>query len=534
MKSYITIKKKTLFRSLIAFTVIIIIGIAAWKTYYCFFTPHQEQRMIETGAKNIIMAGNREVAYFNSIDTDSTFSELTIHEDSIKTAPDIHLSKQHIDNIIERSIIKRKSETEYLEAVIKEITYYLGTHGVQDEGYNMIAAHQHAVQVQIEHNQRLLSTLEAIKGNNDIHIKHEVKRVTEDEYVPSDVFIEIAGGRCISNRWTKTKRQTRGITKDSRDNIVCGIWNGDTLIEGKRTEEDGIYKGELNSAGIAVGHGSYKATSGNYYEGYWKNDRRNGFGFSVDNHKLKAGEWKADRYQGEKLHYTSERIYGIDISKYQHGKGKKHYPILWNKLRIAHLGHISKKTVSGNVDYPISFVYIKSTEGTSVRNPYYLTDYHQAHKYGFRTGAYHFFSVRSNPAAQANFFLKHSAFKHGDMPPVLDVEPTDEQIKKIGGASVLFRHIRTWMSIVKKRTGAKPILYISQRFVNKYLNMAPDIKHNYNIWIARYGEYKPDVKLVYWQLCPDGRVTGIHGEVDINVFNGYKDKFHEFLESETI
>ena len=72
------------------------------------------------------------------------------------------------------------------------------------------------------------------------------------------------------------------------------------------------------------------------------------------------------------------------------------------------------------------------------------------------------------------------------------------------------------------------MLYISQSFVNKYLPLAPDIRENYQVWIARYGEYKPDVQLVYWQLCPDGRVKGIHGEVDINVFNGYKDEFEKF------
>ena len=49
------------------------------------------------------------------------------------------------------------------------------------------------------------------------------------------------------------------------------------------------------------------------------------------------------------------------------------------------------------------------------------------------------------------------------------------------------------------------------------------------VWIARYGEYKPEVRLVFWQLCPDGRVSGITGEVDINVFNGYRDQLTSFL-----
>ena len=80
----------------------------------------------------------------------------------------------------------------------------------------------------------------------------------------------------------------------------------------------------------------------------------------------------------------------------------------------------------------------------------------------------------------------------------------------------------------------KPILYISQIFVNRYLPAAPDLKRDYKIWIARYGEYKPDIHLVYWQLCPDGRVAGIHGAVDINVFNGYQDAFTKFSQNEVV
>jgi lysozyme len=71
-------------------------------------------------------------------------------------------------------------------------------------------------------------------------------------------------------------------------------------------------------------------------------------------------------------------------------------------------------------------------------------------------------------------------------------------------------------------------------FINRYLGQAPDLKHNYQIWIARYGEYKPDVKLAVWQLSPNGRVRGIQGEVDINMFNGYANQFQEFLKQETI
>ena len=104
----------------------------------------------------------------------------------------------------------------------------------------------------------------------------------------------------------------------------------------------------------------------------------------------------------------------------------------------------------------------------------------------------------------------------------------------MGGTAVLFTSVRTWLRIVRHHTGVRPVLYISQSFVNKHLPEAPDIIRDYNIWIARYGEYKPNVHLVYWQLCPDGRVSGIHGEVDISVFNGYHSRFNEFLQTECI
>ena len=186
------------------------------------------------------------------------------------------------------------------------------------------------------------------------------------------------------------------------------------------------------------------------------------------------------------------------------------------------------------MDYPVSFCYIKSTEGTSIRNRYYRSDYLSARGRGIKVGAYHFFSTRTPASAQARFFIKNSIFRKGDLPPVLDVEPSHQQIKAMGGPEALFRAVRTWLRMVGEHTGTRPVLYISQTFVNRYLSSAPDLKRDYNIWIARYGEFKPDVHLVYWQLCPDGRVTGIRPEVDINVFNGYRNEYNDFLTRECI
>lgn len=387
-----------------------------------------------------------------------------------------------------------------------ELDYYLERHNVEDEGYEMVAA--------FANGKRHIETIDTIPLYN-------------------------------VGRWKGHKRQGTAISRDSLGRIIIGQWDNDTLVSGIRIDSVGIYQGAFSGGrpgavtdAKAEGHGSYISTEGHYFEGHWHNDLREGFGLQMLENEvvtvLKTGQWQQNVFKGERMSYTSERIYGIDISRYQHGKGRKKYPILWQQLRITNLGKKSKKTVLGTVDYPVSFCFIKSTQGITIRNPFYAKDYAAARKAGIPIGAYHFFSTKRSGAAQAQYFIQNTLFRKGDLPPVLDIEPYDKEIEAMGGAEVMWRHIREWLKAVERRCGVKPILYVNQRFVNKYLSQQPDIKRDYKVWIARYGEYKPDVKLVVWQLSPDGRVKGITGEVDINVFNGYRQQFDEFIEKETI
>lgn len=337
-----------------------------------------------------------------------------------------------------------------------------------------------------------------------------------------------------AGEWRMGKRWGKGIGSDSTGRRIVGTWRADTLVSGTWRDSTGTYTGTLNRDGIADGHGTF-VNRQELYQGEWADGKRSGFGVAINAGKhLQLGEWKNNRFLGERIEYRADRIYGIDISRFQHEKGRKRYAINWKQMRIVNLGKLSRKRIAGTVDYPVSFCYIKSTEGTTVRNRYYRTDYAAARAHGIKCGAYHFFSTRTPGAKQAHHFLKYSKFRKGDLPPVLDVEPTCAQIRAMGGAEAMFRNVREWINVVKRATGARPILYISQSFVNRYLPLAPDLKRNYIVWIARYGEYKPDVRLAYWQLSPDGHVRGITPEVDINVFNGYRDEYEDFLQNECI
>ena len=378
-----------------------------------------------------------------------------------------------------------------------ELQYYFDRHNVQDEGYEMVAAYA-------QKSDTMLAMLPECAPMMNI------------------------------GHWLGTSREGSGMERDTLGRIIIGTYVRDTLRNGLRLDSAGIYAGDMTGT-MAQGHGYYLDNQGLYYEGQWQDDRQHGFGISAGpNTHVRVGEWKDGRYLGERINYTTERIYGIDISRYQHGKGRKKYPIYWNRLRINNLGSKSRKRVSGTIDYPVSFIFIKSTEGVSVRNPFYMQDYLAARKQGIPIGAYHFFSTKRGGTAQAQYFINSTLFRKGDLPPVLDVEPSAADIAKIGGVAVMWQNIRAWLRYVERYCGVKPILYISQTFVNKYLSQAPDVKRDYKVWIARYGEYKPDVKLVVWQLSPDGGVRGITGEVDINVFNGFKTQFDEFLEKETV
>lgn len=379
-----------------------------------------------------------------------------------------------------------------------ELKYYFDRHNVQDEGYEMVANY-------------------AQYGNTLL------ARMPQERLTLFNV-----------GHWRGISRQGTGIERDTTGRIIVGHYEADTLTTGIRLDSAAIYSGDFGG-NMANGHGCCVTQDGTYYEGQWVNDRRQGFGFAISpTTHLRVGQWNGDRYLGERMHYTGERIYGIDISRYQHGHGRKKYPILWNQLRITYLGNKNQKNAKGTVDYPVSFVFIKSTESTNIRNPFYAQDYLIARQQGIPIGAYHFFSYKTSGSAQASHFLMNTLFKKGDLPPVLDLEPYPSQIAAMGGPQVLFKHVRQWLQAVERRTKVKPILYVSQSFVNRYLPEAPDLKRDYQVWIARYGEYKPDVKLAVWQLSPNGRVRGIHGEVDINVFNGYHTQWEAFLEEMTL
>lgn len=206
--------------------------------------------------------------------------------------------------------------------------------------------------------------------------------------------------------------------------------------------------------------------------------------------------WRA--LYGEANYPDGYEIHGVDISHYQGD-------IDWDDLRNA--------MIEG---CPIRFIMIKATEGSSRVDEKFNDNFYMAREYGYIRGAYHFWSNKSTAREQAYFFLDKVRLEDGDLPPVLDVEhkPKDQSVEDFQ------RDILTWLHVVEDKYHVKPIIYTYYKFKEKYLN-AP-VFDDYPYWIAHYYvdkvEYKGEWK--FWQHTDVGRLPGIKGYVDFNIYNG--------------
>ncbi|MDO4159320.1 MAG: GH25 family lysozyme [Prevotellaceae bacterium] len=206
--------------------------------------------------------------------------------------------------------------------------------------------------------------------------------------------------------------------------------------------------------------------------------------------------WRA--LYGDPKYPEGYEIRGIDISHYQ---GE----IDWELLRNAMIERC-----------PVRFILIKATEGTTRIDPNFKENFSQAREYGFIRGAYHFWSNKSSARNQAYFFLDNVKLEEGDLPPVLDIEhkPSDVSVEDFQ------RDVLTWLHIVEDKYHAKPIIYTYYKFKMAYLNN--QVFDGYPYWIAHYYvdkiEYTGEWK--FWQHTDAGRLPGIKGYVDFNIYNG--------------
>jgi lysozyme len=197
-------------------------------------------------------------------------------------------------------------------------------------------------------------------------------------------------------------------------------------------------------------------------------------------------------------------LHGIDVSRYQ------------NLVDWSYLGGFS----GGKDNVRISFAFIKATEGRSIQDPFFKTNWEDIGKTDIIRGAYHYFIPTRNASEQAQNFIANVKLVKGDLPPALDIEVLGKS-----GAAKLRENIKIWLNIVEKHYGMRPIIYSYIDFYEKYIFVDEDLR-KYPLWVAHY--YQNNIKIeeswLFWQHNDEGRIPGIEEKVDFNVFNGNMDK----------
>jgi lysozyme len=206
-------------------------------------------------------------------------------------------------------------------------------------------------------------------------------------------------------------------------------------------------------------------------------------------------------------------VHGTDVSKYQSS-------IDWHTAKT-----------SG-----ISFAFIKATEGGDRIDDYFAEHWRGTKAAGIPRSAYHFYYFCRPATEQAAWFIRNVPRDRSALPPVLDMEwnPQSPTCKLRPPAAVVRSEMKTFLEIVEKHYGKKPIIYTSIDFFD---DNGLSSFTGYPYWLrsvaghpsARYGAHP----FVFWQYTGTGVVPGIKGDADINVFNGSPSAWKKWLKANT-
>ena len=186
---------------------------------------------------------------------------------------------------------------------------------------------------------------------------------------------------------------------------------------------------------------------------------------------------------------------GIDVSKYQ--------------------GHIDYAKVKAS---GIQVVYIKASEGTTIIDPYFKTNYDNAKSQGLKIGFYHFVRARNEEEAikEATFFHSVIAGTSPDCRLAMDFEVFDGLgSQKINQISFAF------LQKLEELTQKECVVYSDE--YNARTIFSRELAKAYPLWIAEYGVSVPTStgnweEWIGFQYSDKGRIDGINGNVDLDKF----------------
>jgi lysozyme len=186
-----------------------------------------------------------------------------------------------------------------------------------------------------------------------------------------------------------------------------------------------------------------------------------------------------------------------------------------------HQGEIDWSAVAGT---GTEFVFIKATEGSDFRDANFTANWDAAGRAGLARGAYHFFTFCTDGAAQAANFIATVQPPGGELPPVADVE-FGGNCGKWESVSAIRSHLSRFLGAIERAYARRPVIYLTR---DAYQEVVAGYVRGYPLWV-RDVVFEPSARhygdWLFWQFASNGRIPGVSGLVDLNVFRGSREEF---------
>lgn len=187
---------------------------------------------------------------------------------------------------------------------------------------------------------------------------------------------------------------------------------------------------------------------------------------------------------------------------------------------------VDVSTYQGVVDWAAvkasgrAFAIARVSDGTRTLDNQFARNWRGIKAAGLVRGVYQYFRPGQDAVAQADLVITQvnaaGGFDAADLPVVLDLETADGQ-----STATVRARAQAWLDRIEARTGSKPIVYTAAFMTATIGNGFV----SYPLWVANYGVACPSMpsnwtEWRFWQSGSTGRVPGISGNVDVDVFNG--------------
>lgn len=350
------------------------------------------------------------------------------------------------------------------------------------------------LQVEVYSNSKLSDFIKSINGKiqDDFTINTEKvgKKPINFKYINDD-NIEVSYSFEIEVVDTKApyifSSSSLSVTKGYSGNLAEELFCGDNYDDVPICEITGTYNANVPGTYPLTFTG--KDSSGNV--------STTNFNLIV---KEKSSPTSSSTYQNFSdivaTHKTENTKIGLDVSKWQ--------------------GDINFQQVK---DAGVEFVFIrigtqKGIGGEYVIDPKFEQNIKGFQSVGIPVGVYFYTYADSNKAslADAKWVIENLKPYKIELPVVFDWENWSFYQEFDKSFYNLTQMANTFLSTIEK-AGYKAMLYSSKNYLENVW-----FETNYPVWLAHYTEKTTyQGKYDVWQLCSNGRVPGIKGNVDINV-----------------